>query len=128
VLGFEPTTFRITLWFSTNVPHLPCSNVCRLGISTARYPSSFNFWWLPRESRKRGEMGSQCTALPEGCCLGHILENLAVLLTRLIHYTVFSIFYWIAGCEVLQGSGNIEQCKQACCTGELSFYKLLKLI
>jgi hypothetical protein len=24
--------------------------------------------------------------LPEGCCLGHILENLAVLLTSLIHW------------------------------------------
>ena len=47
---------------------------------------------LPRDSRKRGDMGSKCT-----------------------------------GCEVLQGSGNTEQCKQACCTGELSLVKLLKL-
>ena len=75
-------------------------------------------------------MGSQCTALPEGCCLGHILENLAVLLTSLIHWhcVCHILLDTVAGCEVLQGSGNIEQCKQACCTGELSFYKLLKLI
>ncbi len=69
---------------------------CRLGISTARYPSSFHFWWLPRESRTRGEMGSQCTALPEGCCLGHILENLANLLTSLIH--------WRCVCHILLDS------------------------
>ncbi len=103
--GFEPTTSRITLWFSTNVPHLPCSNLCRLGISTARYPSSFNFWWLPRESRTRGKMGSQCTALPEGCCLGHILEYLAVLLTSLIH--------WHCVCHILMCYGE----EKVCCTG-----------
>jgi hypothetical protein len=39
--GLEPTIFRVSLWHSTSVPHMPCTNILKLNIFGAKYLSSF---------------------------------------------------------------------------------------
>jgi hypothetical protein len=35
--GIEPTTFGVSLWYSTNVPHLPYTKSLKLNIFSAKY-------------------------------------------------------------------------------------------
>jgi len=39
--GLEPTIFRVSLWHSTSVPHVLCTNTLKLNIFGAKYLSSF---------------------------------------------------------------------------------------
>ncbi len=94
--GFEPTTFR------THSDSLPMCHIYLVQIFADWVSQQLDILLAlisdgcRERSGQGGEMGSQCTALPEGCYLGHILENLAVLLTSLIH--------WHCVCHILMDS------------------------